>query len=161
MSTKPPAKVLWWYERLADALIARPEATLMEIAKEFNCSLAWLSVVKNSDVFTEYWKRRSTEASKVLLGDLRAKACAAAEMSLDAINRKLELEADSLPLNALLEIADMSMKRFGYDNGGSRQAATVNLNFGLVKPEELAEARQRMRRIRLEALEASEEEDVA
>ena len=152
----PPAKILWWYERLADSLIANPQLTLGEIAAQFGCTQAWLSTIKNSDVFKEYWTRRSNEASKDLLGELRSKGMAAAEMAVDALNRRLELEADSLPIPTLLEVADISMKRFGYDSGGKKcQAPTVNnFNLGVVTPTELAEARARMRALRSEVLEA-------
>ena len=152
----PPAKILWWYERLADSLIANPQLTLGEIAAQFGCTQAWLSTIKNSDVFKEYWTRRSNEASKDLLGELRSKGMAAAEMAVDALNRRLELEADSLPIPTLLEVADISMKRFGYDSGGKKgQAPTVNnFNLGVVTPTELAEAHARMRALRSEVLEA-------
>jgi len=152
----PPAKILWWYERLADSLIANPQLTLGEIAAQFGCTQAWLSTIKNSDVFKEYWTRRSNEASKDLLGELRSKGMAAAEMAVDALNRRLELEADSLPIPTILEVADISIKRFGYDSGGKKgQAPTVNnFNLGVVTPTELAEARARMRALRSEVLEA-------
>lgn len=151
-----PAKILWWYERLADALIANPDKTLTAIAGDFNCSLAWLSTIKNSDVFKEYWTRRSNEASKDLLGELRSKGMAAAELAVDALNRRLELEADTLPIPTLLEVADVSMKRFGYDSGGKKgQAPTVNnFNLGVVTPTELAEARARMRALKSDVIEA-------
>lgn len=151
-----PAKIIWWYERLADALIANPDKTLTQIAADFNCSLAWISTIKNSDVFKEYWTRRSNEASKDLLGELRSKGMAAAELAVDALNRRLELEADQLPIPTLLEVADISMKRFGYDSGGKKgQAPTVNnFNLGVVTPTELAEARARMRALKSEVIEA-------
>lgn len=154
MAAKPPNKIMWWYERLADAMISRPEATLTELARDFNVSLAWLSTIKNSDVFIEYWQRRSSDASKTVLAGIHAKAAAAAEMSLDLINKKLEMEGDALPIGTLLEITDVSMKRFGYAEGKGAAAPTVNFNLalGVASAEELAAARQLMRK-RIEAVE--------
>jgi hypothetical protein len=169
MPARPPAKIHWWYERFADLLIAKPEATLTALAAELNCSLAWLSTIKNSDVFKDYWARRSGDASKVILGDIRAKAAASAEMALDIINDKLAAEGpgcgQDIPMGQLLDIVDTSMKRFGYDQaGGSKAPAgpSININLGTVKPEELALARERMRQItvelpKAEALEAIED----
>jgi hypothetical protein len=151
-----PSKVLWWYERLADALIARPEATLTEIAHDFQISLPWLSTIRNSDVFREYFSRRSAEASKELIGHIRAKGFAAAEMALDAINEKVSLEGTTIPLPQLLEIVDVNMKRFGYDSGKKQPGPQTNVNFnlGVVSAPELAEARERMRQLRFDSVEA-------
>lgn len=152
----PPTKILWWYERLADAMIARPEATLTEIAADFKITLPWLSTIRNSDVFKEYFARRSAETSKELIGNLRAKGFAAAEMALDAINEKVSNEGTTIPLPQLLEVVDVNMKRFGYDSGKKTPGPTTNVNFniGMVSAPELAEARQRMRQLRFDAVEA-------
>jgi hypothetical protein len=153
----PPSKILWWYERLADTLIARPEATLTEIAAEFNTTLSWLSTVRNSDVFREFFARRSAEASKELIGHIRAKGFAAAEMALDAINEKVATEGTTIPLPQLLEIVDVNMKRFGYDTGRKAPPGpqtNVNFNLGVVSASELSEARERMRKLRFDSVDA-------
>ena len=156
----PPVKIGWWYERLADAMIAHPEKTLTEIAKSFNCTLTWISIIKNSDVFKEYWARRSAEASKDMLGAIRAKGMAAAELAIDALNARLELEASAMPVPQLLEVVDISMKRFGYDSAkGARAPQTVtNFNIGMVSAAELAEARARMRQAKIDVVDAVAEE---
>lgn len=146
--------ISWWHERLCDVLISEPQLTLKEIAERFDVSATWISILKNSDIFIEYWRKRSGEHSREAVNGLATKAAASAEMALDAINKKLENEADTLPIGVLLEIADTTMKRFGYAADKKSPAAPVSLNFnmGLVKPEQLEDARAKMRAITHEAL---------
>lgn len=139
-------KVSWWHERLADLLIAHPERTLGSIAKELNVTQAWLSVIKNSDVFVDYWITRSTEHSKEVTGGIKSKAFAGVELALDAINERVERDGAIMPMNTLLEVVDVNMKRFGYDSSKQNQGPLINMNFqGLVTSDELALARSKMR----------------
>src|SRR5262245_8940343 len=82
-------KVNWWHERLADYMIAHPDHTLGQIAAVFNKSPVWISIIKNSDVFIDYWKKRSAGHSKAVTTDIKAKAFANAEMALDLLSEKL------------------------------------------------------------------------
>jgi hypothetical protein len=139
-------KVNWWHERLADLMIARPDITLGEIARLLNKSQVWISIVKNSDVFQDYWHRRSLEHSAVVTHEVKAKGFAATELALDAILAKLEFpEANGLTTETLLDIVDVNMKRFGYAPSGGPSPPVINFNLGAVTPEQLAEARERLR----------------
>lgn len=139
-------KVSWWHERLADLMIAHPEATLTQIAAHLNKSLTWVSIVKNSDVFIDYWHRRSTEHSREVTQSIKAKGFAAAELALDRLNQKLEgPEGDLMTPDTLLQVIDTTMKRFGYENE-KNQAPTFNFNIGNVTPDQLAAAREKLRR---------------
>ena len=138
-------KVGWWHERLADLMIAHPHATLGEIARHLGKSQAWISIVKNSDVFVDYWKRRSGEHSAAVTDGVKNKGFAAAELALDHLLAKLDApEATLMPAETLLSIVDINMKRFGYDNTAQRPPV-FNFNLGAATPEQLAEARQRLR----------------
>jgi len=85
---------------------------------------------------------------------------AAAELAIDALNARLELEASAMPVPQLLEVVDISMKRFGYDSAkGARAPQTVtNFNIGMVSAAELAEARARMRQAKIDVVDAVAEE---
>lgn len=138
-------KVGWWHERLADIMIANPHATLGEIATALGKSQAWISIVKNSDVFVDYWRQRSGAHSSEVTNGIKAKGFAAAELALEHIHQRLEEpSAALLPIDTLLNVVDVNMKRFGYDSEAQR-APVLNINLGGVTPEQLAEARQRLR----------------
>lgn len=138
-------KVNWWHERLADAMIANPHATLGEIAAALNRTQAWISTVKNSDVFIDYWRQRSAQHSAEVTGAIKAKGFAATELALDQILTKLDTPAAELiPIETLLSVVDTNMKRFGY-NPTTSVAPVLNINLGATTPEQLAEARARLR----------------
>jgi hypothetical protein len=139
-------KVNWWHERLADLMIAHPEATLGEIARVLGRTSQWVSTVKNSDTFIDYWCKRSAEHSREVTQGIKAKGFAAAELALDHLNNKLGgPEGDLFTPDTLLQVIDTTMKRFGYDNA-KNQAPVFNFNMGTVTPEQLAEAREKLRR---------------
>lgn len=146
MPAIPIQKVNWWHERLADLMIAHPELTLGEIARKLNRTLPWVSTVKNSDLFIDYWRKRSEAHSAEVTQGVKAKGFAAAEMALDRLNDKLAgPEGDLMTPDTLLQVIDTTMKRFGYDNA-KNQAPVFNFNMGSVTPEQLAEAREKLRR---------------
>lgn len=139
-------KVSWWHERLVDHMLAHPEQTLTQIAHHFKISLSWLSIVKNSDVFKDYWLARSEAHSAALVGNIKDKAFAAAEQALDIINHRLERDAQVIPLETALNVVETTMKRFGYGSDDKGASPQVNMHFhGLVSQDQLAQARARMR----------------
>lgn len=139
----------WWHERLADWMIANPSLTLGDAAQYFNCSRAYLSVIKNSDCFRIYWATKSGDFSKALndraVGDLlslKEKAQGVAEQALDELAERLELEAKVMPVKQLQDLAEMGLKTAGYGARASDPSPTVNVNVGLVPPEALERARE-------------------
>ena len=140
-------KVNWWHERLADIMIANPHCTLGEIARALNKSQAWISIVKNSDAFIDYWKIRSKMHSDAVTGDIKAKGFAAAELALDRLHMKLEgPEVELMTVDTLLNVVDVTMKRFGYSQE-TNKAPVFNFNLGAATPEQLAAAREKLRSV--------------
>jgi hypothetical protein len=158
MAATGPKKWNWWYERIADWMIANPEKTLGDCAREFNVSQSWLSQIINSDMFQDYWKMRSKEASDACLIGVREKGFAAAELALDALNKRLETQAEILPITTLLEITDVTMKRFGYGETKKSPGPSVQNNYfmGNVSPQELANARDSMTKVAIARRTATE-----
>lgn len=143
-------KIGWWHERLADWMIANPELTLGDAAKFFQCSRSWLSIVKNSDCFKIYWSTRSGDFSQHLndrtadtIMGIKEKTAGVTELALDEIGRRLELEAEILPMGSLLDITKMGQKALGYTATANTASPTVNVNVGLVSAETLEKARER------------------
>lgn len=146
-SKKSTSAVMWWYERLADWMIANPHLTMKDAALHFQKSHYWILQLKNSDTFQRYWRERSGMASAELVGGIKSKAYAASEAALDILNDKLETMPETFTVGGLLEVVDTTMKRFGYEVNAKSAAPTVNVNVGLVTPSELQAARERMRDI--------------
>ena len=142
--------VNWRHEALADIMLTEPELKLYEIAQRLGISLAWLSIVKNSDVFKDYWTIRRQAHADGLTAGIKEKAAAITELSLDIMLEDLTEQITSgkvLPAVAR-ENVELLTKRFGFDGMQTPQAGPttqVNLNFGLVSTEALAAARDRMR----------------
>lgn len=161
-------KVSWWHERLADALIAFPEKRLTDIAKMMNCSLPWLSIVKNSDVFKDYWTLRSEAHSEAVTAGIKEKSFAVAEMCLENLSEKVaeRMDAGIMTISESLDVFDTMLKRFGPAAGGPGTApVNLNLNLGLVTQEQLASAREKMRKVvdiePVQQLEASAEAEAS
>jgi hypothetical protein len=136
--------ISWWMERLCDWMIAHPELKLKDAAKEFNISQAWLSVVKNSDVFRELFAKRSAQLSEAIVEGVRDKTVAMTEIALDHVNGKLEKEAEFMPIKDLLEIADLGLNRLGYGaNKMMPPPVSVVATNVLITQSDLASARQK------------------
>lgn len=153
-------KVAPWMERLADLLIAEPGIQNNELAKRMSKSYVWISIVKNSDVFLDYWKLRSQSHSEAVTAGIKEKTFALAEMALETMCEKVEekREAGILTLQESLDVYDVALKRFGYGGkpGGDNQPSnntTVIINQGLVNPEQLARAREKLRATEATAVE--------
>lgn len=149
MAAIAPKKWNWWYDRIIDWMIANPDKLLGECAHEMNVSQSWLSVITNSDMFQDAFKARSKEHSDVALIGVREKAFAAADMALDALNKRLETQAPVLPVSTLLEITDVTMKRFGYAADKTAPSPITNNNYymGNVTNSELVTARANMAKV--------------
>lgn len=141
------AKISDWQHRFAEWLIANPDKSLSEASKVFDRSVPWLSTVRNSDAFQDFFKKLSAEYSGAILHSVREKTLGLADRAVTKLQEKLELEGDSLPVKSLVEIADLALKRTGHGEGGAATAAPVNINIGVVDSQILREARERMRAV--------------
>lgn len=140
-------KVNPWHQRLADWLIANGTAKgwNAKAAEHFGVTQAWISTVVHSDAFQDHYQRISTEHSQALLQSVREKAVGVADLAIDELGRRLETEAQIIPIGTLLETTDVLLKRAGYGEpkngatGGPIQQVLV------VSPSELEAARRAMR----------------
>lgn len=141
--------VSWQHEALADLMITEPQLSLGDIAKRLGFTLTWISVVKNSDSFKDYYAiRRKLHSDSLTLG-IKEKAAAIAELSLDVLltDTETKIAAGAMSASEARENLDLVAKRFGFDGTIAPQKNTppVVLNVGMVTSEALAEARERLR----------------
>src|SRR5690242_17529910 len=127
------AKVSDWHERFAEWLILNPDKGLEEAAKVFNRSVPWLSTVRNSDAFQDYFKKLSSAHTGAVLHSVREKTLGLADQVITKLQERVELEGASIPLKGLLEIADVALKRTGHGDGPAAVAGgPVQVNIGVV-----------------------------
>lgn len=137
-------KVNWWHERLADWMIANPQKKLSDAALEFDCSVSWISIVKNSDSFKAFFAERSAGASDVILGGIKDRLAAVAEQTLELVEDRLDRNGMVMPYDELLSTSSMALKALGYGIASkSAPPAPSQVNVNIVTPELLAEARAR------------------
>lgn len=146
-------KVGWWHERLADWMIANPNRTLKDAAKEFDVTPTAVYLIKNSDAFAIYWATRSGEFSEALKNRavdhttaVMEKTAAVTDQALDALAARLEGQAEVMPIGQLIDISNMGLKAMGYKaSKNSAPAGGVNFNVNMVDPAALARAREKLK----------------
>ncbi len=146
--------VSWQHEALADLMLTEPHLSLGDCAKRLGFTLAWLSVVKNSDSFKDYWALRRLKHNEGLTVGIREKAAALAELTLDVLleDTQTKVLAGAMSSAEARETLDLVSKRFGFDGTVSQQKnqPAVVLNVGIVPEEALAAAREKMRRVQVQ-----------
>jgi hypothetical protein len=144
--------VNWWHERLAEWMLANPEKFIKDAAKEFQTSASYLYQIKNSDAFKIYWQEVSKgvkdDVKKAVVegaGSLTGRAAAVSTQALDALAVRLDLQAQVMPVDTLIDISNLGLKSLGYAASKNNSAPSVTVNVNAVDPTALARARERMR----------------
>lgn len=147
-----PTKVNYWHEQLANYMLAHPTATNEETAKHFKVSKGYVCILKNSDVFKAYYRKRADEfnekANSIVLDDVMGQTTMMASLALDALNKKLENHGDQMNEAMLLSIADTGLKRLGYGatkfSGAPVNVQINNNNTSSVQRGDLEAARNKL-----------------
>lgn len=165
-----------WHEALAEYFILYPERTMTEAADHFKVTLPWLSQVKNSDAFQDYYQARRrehfNEVSRALADSkIEDKLKAVADMSLDAIAERVAEHVTKVPtrelsIDALHATASLALKSLGFmDKRGPAAAPLVQNNTIIVGQDALARAKGNLRVVRerlidpaLEAVQTEKEQ---
>lgn len=147
-------RISQWHEALADFYIQYPQASNREAAFQFNVSIQWVSIVKNSDSFKELMRARREQHRELVSVSVINKVEALAEQAIDELANQLETK--QLPVEHVRDIAAMSLKAMGF--GGERSGAGVVNNINVsVDREALAEAREKLLASRNNLIEAKAE----
>jgi len=144
----------WWYEGIADWMIAHPGGRLQDCARDLNKNSSTISMIINSDVFRDYLAKRRAEWRERHDFALTSKTTKVAEAALDCLLVQLEKKKDQVPINTISEIATSALDRLGY-SPQKTQAPSVQVNVqqnndakvihAAVSPEALQEAREALR----------------
>jgi hypothetical protein len=156
-------KLMFWYEMLADFLIANPTATHDQMAKHFGRSSGTIALVVKTDAFKEYLLQRRNQYIQEHDAAIRMKMMGIAEGSMDAMLLQIEKKRDQVPLGQLKEITEMALTGLGMGpkaGGGTNVHVQVNQNPGMVavpvNVNDLEAAREAMRRAQSRQIEHSE-----
>ncbi len=160
---KATRKMRWWYEALADHMIANPGDTQNEIAAHFGRAVSTISTIVHTDAFKAYFRIRRNAHAERLDAGIRHKMFEVADKSFDLILEKLEKKRDTIPIETLQRTVDSTLKSLGY--GLAPAGPTVNVNTGggnavvavPVSLDDLELARAALRRSQMQTLEAPEE----
>lgn len=129
---KATRKMRWWYESLADFMIANPRATQEDIAAHFGRVRSTISTIINTDAFRAYYRQRRAEIHADLSDSVKSKLMNIADTSMDMMLEKLEKKRDTLPLETIQKTAEMSLKALGF--GAQAQGPTIINNQNTVVP---------------------------
>jgi hypothetical protein len=146
---KATRKMRWWYESLADYMIANPTKTQNEIALHFGKAVSTISTIIHTDGFKSYMRQRRADMAENLDRSVRNKLTNVLDQTLDALTEKLTKKKDTLPVGDLKFIGDMALKGLGY--GLEKPQVTVNMpaqQTTVVVPvslQDLADAQQALR----------------
>jgi hypothetical protein len=124
---KATRKMRWWYEHLADYLIAHPDHTQNDAAAHFGRSPSTISVIINSDAFQAYLRQRRTAYVEALDSSVRTKMLKVADRGFDLILDKFDKKRDSIPLESLTKTIEVVTKAAGM-HSDSRGGVQVNVN---------------------------------
>jgi hypothetical protein len=109
-------RVHWQHDTLIDMMLARPEASQDDFAKELGYTPAWLSRIICSDAFQARLAERKTELVDPLIrADIEQKLKFAAHKSLDIIQERMEnMPVGGARTELALEVLKITPKALGF-----------------------------------------------
>lgn len=130
------------HEAIAQYMLANPEAKKGEVARQFNVSASWLSVIINSDAFQAKLEEMQVELFSQALVPIADKVAALADLSLDRLIERVPTLQDD---DTLLKIAEMALDRSGHGPAGPQALINAqNLTVMNVAADVVQSARQRI-----------------
>lgn len=132
------------HDALIDMMLARPDATLAEMARYLGFTKQWVYRIVNSDAFKARLEERRAQVDSATLLPLREKLLGIAHQTVDNLAEKV----DDLDAKASREVFESVYDRlYGKpSNGGSSNGGgvTINQNFGSVDRSVLERGRARL-----------------
>lgn len=158
---KTTRKMRWWYESLADYMIANPNATQNEIAANFGRATATISTIVNTDSFKAYFRQRRNAHAERLDAGVRQKMYNVADAGLALILDRFDKKRDTIPIEMLQRTVDSTLKSLGYASEASGPTIVNNVQAAgppqlipvAVSVEDLQAAREALRRSQMQIIE--------
>lgn len=144
---------MWWYDAIADWMIANPDGKLYDCAKELNRGAATISSIINTDMFKAHLAARKAAWTEKHDDALLARTRRLANLGLDILADHLEKKRDAVPMKQLTEVTMSALDRLGYSpakapvtNVQVNSSGATQVNFPSVTPLQLEEARAALRK---------------
>jgi hypothetical protein len=100
---------------MIDLVIAEPSISQREIARVFNKSEGWVSLIFNSDAFLARLAERKAElVDPEIVATVKERLQVTANLALQALQAKLERHPDVLKDDFVLRAAEVTTKALGY-----------------------------------------------
>lgn len=142
-----PTQLREWHEQVMDFILLNPRATYEEIAQAFQSSAQSIGCIVRSDLFQARLRERREGRNMKVEDRIFAKLNKLAETTVDALTERIEQEKKALGIADIRDTAELALHTLGYGKPAQTKAAQdVNLQVVVVSRDELAEARQIMRR---------------
>lgn len=143
-----PTQLREWHEQVMDFILLNPRATYEEIAQAFNSSAQSIGCIVRSDLFQARLRERRETRNMKVEDRIFAKLNKLAETTVDALTARIEREKAALGIADIRDTAELALHSLGYGKPvqAAKAASEVNLQVVVVSRDELAEARQIMRR---------------
>jgi len=120
MSAVQVQKVTWSKEVMIDYMLANPGVTQNDLARVFDRTPTWISIIMNSDVFrAAFEERRKEMADPIIIATLKDKINTAAHLSMETIIERLSQPALKPTDAFVLEAAKLATTAMGF---GARNA---------------------------------------
>lgn len=128
------------HEAIMAEILARPQATLAELAAKFGYTQSWISVIVRSDAFRARIKAENAEVMSVLTGDIKDKLITLVDVGVEKLSKHMEKTEDP---EFIRDTVDKVLGRLGYGTGGGGRGVVVaaQQNNYFISKDELAEAR--------------------
>lgn len=147
--------VKWWHTAIIDDMLQYPLASNVERAARLGYSASYISIITNSDMFKAAYAARRAEVTQALDTSIVHKQMKVADQSLDLMLETLQKKRDAIPFPVLADVHDKTMNRLGYGVKPGQGGVNINVNapngrvavLPTVSPEQLAEARDALRRV--------------
>jgi len=149
MSAVQLKKVSWWHEAIFDWELQHPDRKLYECAAELGVTQAWLSTIRNSDVYREYAAARRADHNGTVSTSIVDRVEDVAGISLSVLKKRIAEERESISLQTVNDTCSMALRALGFGANRSRtpdQQVTVQIN--MANPALLDRAREKMRVLR-------------
>lgn len=131
-------KTSYNHEAMIDVIIAEPTLTQNDLAKRFDRSVAWISVIMGSDSFqAALAKRREELTDPFLVATIEERFRGLADQSLQVIAASLETTRN---IDVAFKALDISAKALGFGARSANPGATVQNNFVVQLPPKMADS---------------------
>lgn len=139
------AKMRPKHQALAQFMLANPTCTNNDIARAFEMTATWVSVIVNSQAFAEYMALLNEELLHAQVIPLRDKLMGVSHLAVEKLGEAVSVSHDP---KFLLDVADKTLHRLGYAPSRGPEPATqvtnIQQNVYTVDKALLAEARAAM-----------------